>query len=68
MRNKFKDPRFDLTGELNDTEDDAFSTDLDVDVNPADTELYRQYKIMQVNVKVDREYIDKEIGILTKSM
>jgi len=46
MANKFKDKRYDLTGVAPDTEDEMFTTDFEVDVDPADTELYRQYKLM----------------------
>jgi hypothetical protein len=53
MANKLKDARFDLPGEIPDTEDENFSTDFDVDVNPADTELYRHYKILQMETKVE---------------
>ena len=45
-RNKIKDKRYDLPGFAPDTEDEAFSTDFDVDLNPADTEMYRHYKLM----------------------
>ena len=68
MKNKIKDPRYDLTGELPDSEDEAFSTDFDVDVNPADTEIYRQYKIMQLNVKVDQKHVDEQLEILRKGV
>jgi len=68
MRNKVKDPRYDLPGERPDSEDEAFSTDFDVDVNPADTEMYRQYKIMQLNVKVDQKYVDEQLENLRKGV
>ena len=68
MRNKVKDPRYDLPGESPDSEDEAFSTDFDVDVNPADTEMYRQYKIMQLNVKVDQKYVDEQLENLRKGV
>jgi len=68
MKNKIKDPRYDLAGEIPDSEDEAFSTDFDVDVNPADTEIYRQYKIMQLNVKVDQKHVDEQLEILRKGV
>ena len=40
MANKPKDPRYDTTEALPNTEEEEFSTDLDEDVNPADQELY----------------------------
>jgi len=41
MANKKKDPRFDLIGELPDTEDELFSSDNDMDqMTPQDAELY----------------------------
>ena len=46
MRNKIKDKRYDLPGHKEDTEDEAFSTDFDIDVNPADTQLYHHYRLM----------------------
>lgn len=46
MKNKVKDKRYDLPGLAPDTEDEAFTTEFEVDVDPADTELYKQYKLM----------------------
>ena len=41
MANKVKDKRYDLAGPAPDTEDEAWTTDFEVDVDPADTEIYQ---------------------------
>ena len=46
MANKIKDARYDITGQLPDSEDEAFTTDLEVDFDPADQEMYKQYKLL----------------------
>ena len=54
MENKIKDERFDLTKEMPDTQDEAFSTEFEEeDIEPADTEIYRQYRLMQREKKLE---------------
>lgn len=61
MRNKIKDKRYDLPGHKEDTEDEAFSTDFDIDVNPADTQLYHHYRLMQMRQKEDMAAIEEKL-------
>ena len=58
MANKHHDPRYDVVGTVKDTDDEAFSTDLEADVDPLDTELYRHYKLMQVRNKMSKKEYD----------
>ncbi len=53
MFNKIKDKRYDLPGKIPDSEDEAFTTDFEVDMEPENTELYKQYKFMQSEALVD---------------
>jgi hypothetical protein len=41
MWNKIKDKRYDLPGEIPDTEDEAWTTDFEIDVAPEYTDIYR---------------------------
>ena len=68
MANKIKDKRFDLAGAAQDTEDEVYTTDFDVDADPEDAELYRRYKIMQVESKMDQNYYDEQVDIMARSV
>lgn len=62
MANKVKDPRYDITGELPETEDELFSTDFEMDdMAPQDAELYRRYKMMSYRTKHEEKVIDEQM-------
>lgn len=61
MDNKIKDKRYDLPGFAPDTDDEAFSTDLDADVDPADTQIYHHYRLMQLRNEIDTQIIDEQL-------
>ena len=68
MATKVKDKRYDLPGFVPDTEDEAFSTDLEVDMDPADTEIYRHYRLVNHEIKEEQKEIDASIHELRKYM
>ena len=56
MKNRIKDPRFDDLEKLaQDTEDEAFTTDFEDDVDPQDQEIYKMYKLIYHEGKEDEE-------------
>ena len=71
MENKIKDPRFDLTGELPDTEDEALTTDFEIEADaddPIDATLYKRYKMIQSRLKRDADDIQKDLDSYTEQM
>ena len=57
MSNKIKDPRFDLPGDIPDSEDEAWTTDFDGEVDAQDIELYKMYRLMQLRQKDDKKHL-----------
>lgn len=69
MANKVKDPRYDITGELPETEDELFSTDFEMDdMAPQDAELYQRYKMMSYRTKHEEKVIDEQMEIFAASI
>ena len=65
MANKIKDSRYDLPGEMPDTEDEAMSTDFEIDEgDPIDTTIYRRYRLMQSKAKEDEKYVNEQLDEL----
>ena len=66
MANKIKDSRYDLPGEMPDTEDEAMSTDFEIDEgDPIDTTIYKRYRMLQSRAKEDEKYVNEQLGELT---
>ena len=69
MANKVKDQRFDITGELPETEDELFSTEFEIDdMAPEDAELYRRYKLMSYRTKLDEKEMQEQMRVYAQSV
>ena len=69
MANKIKDKRYDITGELPETEDELFSTEFEIDeMAPEDATLYKRYKLMSYRTKMDDKQVKEQMTIYAKSV
>ena len=59
MANKPKDSRDEVVGTVPDSDDENFSTDFEIDADPNDTMVYRQYRTMMTRNMEEQKVLDE---------